>query len=282
MHTSVPSLTTPALSLQHVSFAYETTVALHDISLTVEKGDFLAIIGPNGGGKTTLLYLLLGFLTPQSGTISVFGQSPYAMRHAIGYVPQYSTLRPDFPARVIDLVLMGAASSSIWGGSWNTGKQAKAKALQLLEALGLADHANSSLSALSGGQRQRVLMARALMAQPQNPAEPFLLLLDEPTASIDPQGKYCTYEYLNTLRDSLTIVVVSHDLLLASPFFSATAIVNQTITLLPAGQLTPHILVDIFGPHLHSCPMGDLQHPHGPCNHAECTHTECASQKERL
>lgn len=267
------------IEINCLAFAHSGEPVLENVSLTVEQGEFLALIGPNGGGKTTLLRLVLGLLTPDAGTVRVFGREPSTMSARMGYVPQFSTLRSDFPASVLDMVLMGAARPGLLGGGWRTGKAEKETALSHLETLGLTDMAQHPVGGLSGGQRQRALVARALMGRPADARIPFLLLLDEPTASIDPQGKFCFYEFMGKLRGSVTILVVSHDLFIASPFFSHIAFINRTITPLPDTRLTPETLSRLFGTHLHECPVADLQHAGGVqhaegCSHPACSHPE--------
>ena len=257
---------------------------LEDVSLTVNQGDFLALIGPNGGGKTTLLRLLLGLLQPQSGTISVFGRSPASMSKHIGYVPQFSTMELDFPASVLDMTLMGAACPTLRGGAWSTGSAARKKALGYLDLLGLGGLEKQHVGALSGGQRQRALVARALMGSPEPleetasttaPPAPFLLLLDEPTASIDPEGTFCFFEFLGKLRGRITVIVVSHDLFMVSPFFSSVAFVNKNLTTLDGSALSPENLNVLFGQHLHNCPVADMQHAGGATHEQNCTHPVC-------
>ncbi len=265
--SSLQFISQPAIELEGMSFSRQGETVLENVNLRVEQGDFLAVLGPNGGGKTTLLRIILGFLQPGSGSVRVFGAAPEAMRTRIGYVPQFSSIRQEFPATVLDMALMGAAhpprtgafslfrGASLWPGD-NTAKQ---KAMQTLELLGIADIAKSPLNALSGGQRQRLLVARALMGKSED--APFLLLLDEPTASIDPHGKWCFYEFLGSLRGTITIVVVSHELAIASPFFSRVALVNRTLTLAPAGCPASEIMQGFIGSHAPDCPLGQsLRH----------------------
>ncbi len=250
----------PALELRDVSYAYHPdSQVLEGVSMTVRNGDFLAVLGPNGGGKTTLLKIMLGLLRPDKGQVMVFGQTPQASCQNVGYVPQFATTNSAFPISALDLVLTGAARRSRRHGAfWKTGPAERDQARRLLMEVGLPNEQNRPFNALSGGQRQRVLVARALMGRAALAEdEPFLLLLDEPTSNIDPKGKFCFYEYLGELRGKLSIVLVSHDLTLASPFFSAVALVNRTLTLvdkMPSAQ----VLAELLGAHEHACPVGDL------------------------
>lgn len=164
-------------------------------------GEFIGVIGPNGGGKTTLLKLLMGFLTPESGEIRLFGRSPISMRQAIGYVPQFSQTDREFPITVLELVLLGSACHDLFYPA-----HLKEKALHLLEELNLISYRSKPFSSLSGGLAQRALLARALLS------EPSLLFLDEPTANIDPVSKEAILEKLHSFKRSKTILLVTHDL----------------------------------------------------------------------
>lgn len=250
--------TVPALEISNLSFSYHNREAeaprenngdirnqvLGNVSYTVPQGALLAVLGPNGGGKTTLLRLILGFLKPDSGTLEIFGQVPGKMRDHLGYVPQFTTARLDFPATVEEVVLMGSARSergpARWrgclgslarlpklGNYWGTGARDRKKARNLLERLGLANYSRRLMSELSGGERQRALIARALMGWTED--EPFLLLLDEPTSSVDPAGKFCFYDFLHSLRGQITSILVSHDLTMASSIFSHLVVINHNL-----------------------------------------------------
>jgi ABC-type Mn/Zn transport systems, ATPase component len=270
-----------AVEILNLSFFYNSAEpVLQNIHLTMQAGELLAIIGPNGGGKTTLLRLMLGLLQPEADCIRIFGALPAEISGNIGYVPQFSTLRPDFPATVLETVLMGGTAPSWFGGSWSRGKKAKDRAMSYLDVLGLADCSTKPVGSLSGGQRQRALVARALMSKPERDQNggtqpPFLLLLDEPTASIDPQGKFCFYEFLGKLKGSISIIVVSHDLFMVSPFFSSIAFVNKTLTRLNGSELSPENLTLLFGQHMHDCPVADMQHAGGLQHHEGCSHHSC-------
>lgn len=265
-----------ALEINNLCFAHSKgEEVLHNVSLCVSQGSFWALVGPNGGGKTTLLRLILGLLRPSAGTLRVFGASPGDKKLRVGYVPQFSTLQTDFPANVLDMVLMGGARTSPWGGFWPRDGAAVERAMRYLSVLGLEECVQRRVGELSGGQRQRALVARALMSRTEtHDAEPFLLLLDEPTASVDPQGKFCFYEFLGKLRGEITIIVVSHDLFIASPFFDSVAFVNKEVTPLHGDALSPDNLTLLFGQHLHNCPVADIQHTHG-IHHDNCTHPAC-------
>lgn len=251
----------PAVSLEGVSFSREGELVLDNVTLRVAHGDFLAILGPNGGGKTTLLRITLGLLQPDTGTVRVFGKAPADARAGIGYVPQFSTIRQSFPATVLDMTLMGGAgigAEGPWGRRtlWARTKEAREKALEILDRIGIADLANNAVHALSGGQRQRLLLARALMGRNGN--DPFLLLLDEPTASIDPEGKGCFLEFCDRLRHDVTMIMVSHELGMASPFFSGVALVNKTLTLVSGNCPDTETMRTFIGVHAPDCPVSQM------------------------
>ncbi len=246
-------LPAPAVvSLRDVSFSYNGETVLEDVSLEVPRGAFLAVLGPNGGGKTTLLKLMLGLLRPLTGQVRVFDQEPVGARSRMGYVPQHAALQPGFPITVLEVALMGLPGARKSGFGY--ARADKARGLAALERVGLADLARRRMDALSGGQRQRALVARALAGEPE------LLIFDEPTANIDPQGKLCLYELLAELGRQCTIVLVSHDLVVASARVTAVAAVNRRLLYNGGSHLTPEMLDLIYGAHKHSCPLdGALQ-----------------------
>jgi len=252
-------MTQPVIDVNAVSFSYDSRtaygdrgLALDNVSLRVDEGEYLAVLGPNGGGKTTLFKLLLGLLKPTAGTVRLFGEEPREVLHKVGYVPQSITAKPSFPASALDVVLMGLANRDGKGlfGRWRHTPAERQKAMQCMETVGLEHLAASRFSDLSGGQRQRVLVARALVS------DPLLLLLDEPTSNIDPQGKFCFYEFLAELRGPMTIIVVSHDLSIAGSAFSAVALVNKTLRYNAGPALTAEMLTMLYGTHDKTCPMG--------------------------
>lgn len=263
---TIPSDTTSirrsavAVDIHDMSFRYDKTEeVLTDVNLRVFPGDFLAVIGPNGGGKTTLLKLILGLLHPTDGSVRVFGAKPENARSRIGYVPQFSTLNNAFPACALDVVLMGGAHRSLlYGTKWSRSAQSREKAIKLLSDVGLSGFEKTDMTDLSGGQRQRVLVARALMGRPEDVNEPYLLILDEPTANIDPQGKFCFYEFLHDIHQQLCIIVVSHDLMAVTDLFTAVALVNRHVNVTNDKTLAPEMLNMFFGYHGQNCPVNTM------------------------
>ncbi|MFO7598112.1 MAG: ABC transporter ATP-binding protein, partial [Desulfocurvibacter africanus] len=201
--------------LQGVDFSYGANKVLEGVDLTVRRGDYLAVLGPNGGGKTTLVKLILGLIRPDAGQVRVFNAPPAQARGSIGYVPQYTNIRPDFPVSTLDVVLMGLATARSFGLRASSAE--RDKAMQALALVDMTDCADRRIGTLSGGQRQRVFIARALASGPD------LLLMDEPTASVDAHARFCFYELLAELSDKVSVVVVSHDLSIVASRVTAIA-----------------------------------------------------------
>jgi zinc transport system ATP-binding protein len=210
------------LEIEHLTFAYETQNVLENINLRVEEKDFLAIIGPNGGGKSTLLKLILGINPLHSGNIKVLGSSPKESLHKIGYVPQNTNVNTDFPIKVLEVVMMGHLEGK--RPLFGYGKHEILCAMGALEQVGMADFAQTKIGSLSGGQRQRVMIARALCAHPH------ILILDEPTSSIDITGQHDIYELLKELNQHITIIVVSHDISVILEYANKAAHVNKVLS----------------------------------------------------
>ena len=222
-------MTEPVVELTDVSFDYNGRSILRQVNLVIQQGDFLAMIGPNGGGKTTLIKLMLGLLKPNCGTIRILGRPPEKASHHIGYVPQNTHINPDFPISALDVVLMGQLQPG--NRRIRHSRQDRVVAHEALDKMGMGAHCHRRIGELSGGQRQRVFIARALVCEPE------ILLLDEPTAHIDTKGQTDLYHLLETLNRKMTIVVVSHDLLLLSPHVKSVACVNTRLHYHPRGQL---------------------------------------------
>lgn len=190
-----------SIVVSNLFFSYQKNPILEQVNLQVASGEFLGIMGPNGGGKTTLLKLLMGFLLPEKGTVRLFGLTPKNARLKIGYVPQVHHTDRDFPISVFELVLLGALSESIFYSP-----EVKQRAECLMDELGLTSYKFSPFSSLSGGLAQRALLARALLSDPD------LLLLDEPLANIDPYSSKAIMTRLEALKGKKTILIVTHDL----------------------------------------------------------------------
>lgn len=220
--TKTLQVNSAAIQFNDVCFAYENQEVLHNVDLSIPHKSLVAVVGPNGGGKTTLTKLMLGLLKPKRGTVRVFGDEPDKCRHAIGYVAQHLGFDPAFPVSALDVVLMGR-SDRHWLGPYR--KRDRAKAMEALEHVHLKHLSHRSLAHLSGGERQRALIAQALVSDPE------LLILDEPTANVDSTVEHAIYDLLRELNERMTIVVVSHNLNVVTRHASHIACVNRTASL---------------------------------------------------
>jgi len=232
-------MTDPVISLRDVTFSYDGSPVLQDVTLDVGDRDFACLVGPNGGGKTTLLKLVLGLLAPGSGQVRVFGGTPEHARPRIGYMPQHAQVDPRFPVSVADVVLMGRIGTPGSIGPYR--RPQREAAWQALREVGLYDLRNRPFGSISGGQRQRTLIARALAAQPD------LLLLDEPTANLDAHAESELYELLKRLNERLTIAMVSHDLGFVSAFVKSVICVKRCVVVHPTSAITGQIIQEIYG-----------------------------------
>ncbi len=212
----------PVIDIHDLCFSYSGKEVLHEINLSVNKKDFIAVIGPNGGGKTTLLKLVLGLLKPTRGNILLNGKPLGSNNATIGYVPQQINHNLSFPATALDIVLMGKYRPEK-RFAFTSSKQDRRDAIDALEQIGIADFAHRKITDLSGGQRQRILIARALVNKPE------LLVLDEPTANIDTKGQEDFYNLLQSLNKTQTIFMVSHDLLSISSYAKSIACINKRL-----------------------------------------------------
>jgi len=238
-------------SVEHVSLRYGNVAALEDISFRLRPLDFVSVIGPNGGGKTTFLKVLLGLLTPHEGTVRVLGQDPAQSRKEIGYVPQQVSIDKHFPISVWDVVLMGRLGKR--RGLRTYSAEDRDLAADALRKVKLHDLRDRQIGKLSGGQQQRALIARALVTNPQ------LLLLDEPTASVDSEIKQDIYELLVELNEKLTIVMVSHDIGVVSTYTKTIACLNRTLVYHEEKDITAEMLATTY-----QCPVDLIAHgvPH--------------------
>lgn len=229
----------PIIVCRDVSFSYDGPLVLEGATLSVAPKDFVCVIGPNGGGKTTLIRLMLGLIEPLRGKVEVLGRSPKLARSRVGYMPQRAHLDPEFPVSVLDVVLMGRLGHGPGFGPHRRSDRAVAE--RVLAEVGLPEMGRRPFSSLSGGQRQRVLIARALACEPE------LLLLDEPTANLDPSVQESLYALLRDLNERLTVVLVSHDVGFVSVFFRTVICVNRTVHLHPTSELTAKRVADMYG-----------------------------------
>ena len=220
----------------NVCFAYKQRNIIEDVNLRIKKGEFASIVGPNGGGKTTLLKLILGLIKQDKGQIHIFGKNPDQVRHKIGYMPQYAHLDMDFPATVMDVVLMGRlANKHFWFS-----KKDRFEALTAIDDVGMTKFTDTSFNELSGGQKQRILIARALCSRPE------LLLLDEPTANVDYQTEENLFSILQKLNSKMTILLVSHDLGFVSKYVKSVICVNRQVVIHPTTLINGTVIKDIY------------------------------------
>jgi len=228
----------PAIAFEHVELRYDSERVLQDVTLAIDAGEFATVVGPNGGGKTSLLLLALGMRKPSSGSIRVFGGPPERERERLGYVPQYGRFDPLFPVTVQDVVQMGRLKRASAGPYSRADREA---ALEALEQVGLPELRRRPFAGLSGGQRQRVLIARALATHPD------ALLLDEPTANVDRLATDKLYELLVELNRRLTVVLVSHDLGIVSRYARSVVCVNRTVFVHRTSELTGEMIRELYG-----------------------------------
>lgn len=230
------------LKLRNVGFTYSTTAVLTDVNISVNPGESIGIIGPNGGGKTTLLKLIMGFIKPSTGSIEVFGQPPGQALQPIAYVPQSLRFDRQFPISVIELVLTGRLNRLPWHGQYR--KEDRDKAIKALEKVEIAHLKDQAFGTLSGGQMQRALIARALVSDPQ------LLLLDEPTANVDIKAEGDIYRLIQQLQGNLTILMVTHHLQAAIEYVQRVICVQGTAINLSRKEVCEHFAMGLYHPPL--------------------------------
>lgn len=249
-----------AIEIKNLSFAYGKTPVLTDVNLEFEENDFVAIIGPNGGGKSTLMKLIVGLLKPSKGEVKLFGEKVPTKKLSVGYVPQNTNRNVEFPITVGECVALGKIGLK-------TNSEEVVAALSKVHLDGFLDR---RLGELSGGERQRVLIARSLVCNPR------ILFLDEPSNNIDAAGQENLYNMLAEFSQKMTIVVVTHDLMALSHKVKSIVCVNRNVHYHEGSGLTQQMISDTYGCEVdliaHGIPhrvLGSHDHAHGGC----CTHT---------
>lgn len=245
-----------AIEVKNLSFAYGKSKILENVNLEIEENDFVAIIGPNGGGKSTLMKLIVGLLNPAEGEVKLFGESVPTKKIAVGYVPQNTNRNVEFPITVGECVSLGKIGL-------------KPKSPEVAESLArvhLEGFLDRRLGELSGGERQRVLIARSLVCNPR------ILFLDEPSNNIDAAGQENLYNMLADFSEKMTIVVVTHDLMALSHKVKSIVCVNRSVHYHEGSGLTPQMITDTYGCDVdliaHGIPhrvLGSHDHTHGGC-----------------
>lgn len=240
------------IQIENLTVRYGDAPVITDICLDVYEGDYLGIIGPNGGGKTTLLKSIIGLVKPVHGKISIFGKNPDKTRGLVGYVPQITALEKKFPIRVREVVLTGRLNGSFRIFHKYSDDDLKV-ADDLIERVGIGKLSNRMIGELSGGEFQKMLIARALAADPR------ILLLDEPTASVDAGSRDQIFALLKEINKKVTIILVTHDLLAISSYVRTLACLNETLVYHGGTELSEEAVKTLYG-----CPIDLIAHgvPH--------------------
>jgi zinc transport system ATP-binding protein len=242
----------PAILTESLTVRYAENPAIEDVNLVVNEGDYLGIIGPNGGGKSTLLKAILGLVPVSSGTVRIFGNDPQKSRTLVGYVPQFAVLDKAFPITLREVVLTGRIKPGL-SPFFRFSQKDRDTAETLLNEVGIAHLAGRQIAELSGGEFQKMLIARALAVNPK------LLLLDEPTASVDASSRDQIYSLLAKLNEKMTIILVSHDLLAISSQVKRIACLNGKLVYHGEPELNEDVVTGLYG-----CPVDLIAHgvPH--------------------
>jgi zinc transport system ATP-binding protein len=242
----------PVIECTKISYRVQERLILDSVDLNVRKGDFYAIIGPNGGGKTTLLKIILGLLEPTGGTVRVFGTTPREGRGKIGYVPQYRTFDFQYPITVEEMILSGRLSH-IPGMVRSYAESDRERVRDTLVRLGISHLRDRELRRLSGGEQQRAIIARALVGNPE------LLILDEPMVYVDIPTEEQIFDLFSELKSNLTILVVTHDIGAVSSHVTRVACLNGRMYTHDTSEITEDMLTAAY-----HCPIDLIAHgvPH--------------------
>ncbi len=219
-------MTEPIVTMNNIRFSYENKIILDNINFEIVKGKFMGLIGPNGGGKTTLIKLMLGLLKPDKGSIKLFNQpiDSFNERNKIGFVSQKAnSFNPGFPATVFEVVSTGLTAKIGYFKFLN--KKHKAKILHAIELVDMLEYAYENIGNLSGGQQQRIFIARTLVNEPE------LLILDEPTVGIDQENVKRFYDLLHKLNQEqeITMLLVTHDTGIMTEYVTDIVCLNKTL-----------------------------------------------------
>jgi len=238
------------ITIENLSFSYGAVDVLSDVSMTVSRGEFLAVIGPNGGGKSTLIKILLGILKPYEGKVRIFGKKPGLSKN-ISYVPQDVSAGRGFPVTVREVAMMGRMLTK---RSLRT-KEDVLAVDAVLDKLSLLDSASKRMDDLSGGQRQRALLARALATEPE------MIFLDEPASNVDMKGQTRIFDLLAELNSHMTVVVVSHDLTIIPKYATSVACVSGSVHKHDDAEVTEDMIYESYGS-MEGCPVELVAHGH--------------------
>lgn len=240
-----------AVEVNNVTFRYENVPVLEEINFKVDENDFVGIIGPNGGGKTTLVKILIGLLKPETGNVKIFGQLAGKLKKHIGYVPQSFNFDTHYPISVREVVLMGRINAAASFSKVKTGDEKIVE--ECLAKVDMYKFKNELIGNLSGGQKQRVLIARALSVKPK------ILILDEPTASVDSKAGKNFYDLLDELNKEMTIIMISHDIGVVSKYVKKIACLNKKLVFHNSKEISREMLEATY-----QCPVDLIAHglPH--------------------
>lgn len=249
----------PILQLSGVSVAYEEKTVLKDISLTVYERDFLGVIGPNGGGKTTLIKTILGLIRPAAGTIRFYKEGHEVPEINMGYLPQYNSIDKKFPISVYEVVLSGLSKEKRLLSRFSAEQHERVR--RIIVRMGLEGLEQRAIGELSGGQLQRALLGRALVSNPD------VVILDEPNTYIDKKFEARLYSLLEEINKERAIVLVSHDIGTVLQNVKTIACVNEVLDYHPDTEIPAEWLEEHFG-----CPIELLGHGNLPHRVLKCHH----------
>ena len=236
----------PLVEIRHLTVGYEENMILSDVSLTIYDKDFIGVIGPNGGGKTTLLKAILGLLQPFRGEVIFHDCMTEGNHHRIGYLPQINNIDRKFPISVSEVVKSGLMSKNSIIKKY--AQKDMEYAGELMNEMGIYEIRNKAIGELSGGQIQRTLLCRALVNQPK------LLVLDEPNTYVDNRFEKELYEKLRRFNENIAILLVSHDIGTISTYVKSIACVNHSLHYHPGNKITPELM------EAYECPIQIITH----------------------